>query len=65
MQPTIELTSLTVSPMPIRIPGTLKVSLSATIHREISNMEANVDIRRRTLFNLNMPLPCINDLGSW
>ena len=62
---TIQVKSLTLSPDPIVIPGSVNVSLDATITADI---EAPTELKlvvKKKEFGVFIEIPCIDNLGSW
>jgi ganglioside GM2 activator len=52
-----------ISPMPIEMPGSIRLTLKARTTRVIQNIDTHVTIQRRTFFG-NITIPCFAGLGS-
>ncbi len=61
----INVHSLTVSPDPVTVPGSLNVSADVSIMQDIvapSSVELKV---YKKLFGVFIEVPCIDNIGSW
>jgi hypothetical protein len=57
---------LTIVPYPPVMPGNITVSATVHLTRAFEgNITAKVDIRRDLFWGLTLPIPCINNIGTW
>ncbi|XP_014676699.1 PREDICTED: ganglioside GM2 activator-like [Priapulus caudatus] len=58
--------SLAITPHPVRMPGTITVTADVSIPQTINRLKMAVVIRKMVplLANLEIPLPCIQSIGS-
>lgn len=60
----VQLKALTVSPDPIAIPGSVTVSLDATIASTIQTATSVALILKKSVFGVFIEIPCVDNLGS-
>ena len=56
---------MTLSPDPIEIPGSVNVSIDATITADIEAPMALKLVVKKKEFGVFIEIPCIDNLGSW
>ena len=61
----LDIKTLTISPNPIVIPGTVTVELDATIATEITAITSAEIILKKNVFGIDIEIPCVDNLGSW
>ncbi|XP_013380905.1 ganglioside GM2 activator [Lingula anatina] len=59
----LKLVNVDFSPMPISMPGTMRVSFNAKALRDLTSSKISLSIYRETWL-MNIPVPCIRNIGS-
>lgn len=60
----LNIKTLTVSPDPISIPGSVTVSLDAVINNEVTDISSAVLVIKKKIFGVYVEIPCVDNLGS-
>ena len=62
---TIQIKSMSLSPDPIVIPGSVNVSIDASIAKDIVSPTSLVLVVKKKLFGIFVKVPCVDNVGSW
>ena len=61
----MQVTHLDITPNPILLPGDITVSLSGANLASIASAKMRMTMTRKTLGVINLPVPCVENVGSW
>lgn len=69
--PYVTFTSMSLSPLPVVVPGDITVGIQGTIHRPFgndSNLHVSLHVNKTTALGFSVHIPCLEMLkpfGSW
>ncbi|XP_062595880.1 ganglioside GM2 activator-like [Saccostrea cucullata] len=60
----VQFHSVSVTPMPVRIPGDIRLSVDASLTKAIGSSRMSLSIKRKSYFGVEVPMPCLFNIGS-
>ncbi|XP_061195122.1 ganglioside GM2 activator-like [Saccostrea echinata] len=60
----VQFHSVSLTPMPVQIPGDIRLSVDASLTKTIGSSKMSLSIKRKTYFGVEVPMPCLFHIGS-